>query len=372
MSPSFALYTGLILNVAAATPARHVAALNGEAARAMDRELTAAAAARGFGGAVIAMIEDEVVLGAGYGLANRETGVPFTVDTPAQIGSITKTFTALAASRLVAEGKLDPHTAIRRYLPDAAEPAAAATLNQLLTHTAGLSDSCGDDFAPRSRAELLSVCMARKLEFPSGSSHYSNMGLSFAAAVIEQITGRRWEDWLRDHVWAPFGMKDTGWTFPGRSSASFAVGYLGDKPQGVISDRIAALRGADWHLKGNGGMQASAADMLRFYKGILGQPEAVRAILLAPHADGESPDVKEGYGLFFRLDASGKPYRIGHSGSDGVFFSYFVIYPQHDAFLYFVGSNGETAVKQELGKVLGEFQRSLGIVPPSPKPSPSP
>jgi CubicO group peptidase (beta-lactamase class C family) len=195
------------------------------------------------------------------------------------------------------------------------------------------------------------------------------MGVSFAAAVLEQVTGKRWEDHLRDRIWKPFGMNDTGWTFPGRSSASFAVGYLGDKPQGVISDRIAALEGADWHLKGNGGMQASAADMLRFYRGILSQPEAVRSILLVPHADGASPDVKEGYGLFFRLDESKQPYRIGHSGSDGVFFSYFAIYPQQDAFLYFVGNNGETAVRPVLQKVLGEFQRSIGIAPPAPKPA---
>jgi CubicO group peptidase (beta-lactamase class C family) len=367
-TPLAVLVVAILSVAAAAASARPAAVVHGAAASNMDHELTEAAAKRGFGGAVVAMVKGEVVLSAGYGLANRETGLPFTVDTPAQIGSITKTFTGLAVSQLIAEGKLDPKTPIREYLPDAAEPAASATLNQLLTHTAGLSDYCGDDFAPRTRAELLSVCMARPLEFERGSSHYSNMGVCFAAAVIEQVKGKPWEEQLRERIWAPFGMKDTGWTFPGRSSASFAVGYLADKSQGVISDRIAALRGADWHLKGNGGMQASAADMLRFYRGLMSQPEAVRAIELASHADGESPDVKEGYGLFFRLDASGKPYRIGHSGSDGVFFSYFAIYPQQDAFLYFVGNNGEGAAKAELQKVLGLFQRSLGILPPPPKP----
>ena len=361
MTSSLAWLAGPILSVVAAT----ASAPDGETAKAMDRELTEAAASRGFGGAVVTLVHGQVVLSAGYGLANRETAVRFTVDTPAQIGSITKTFTGLAASQLIAEGKLDPQVPIRRYLPDAAEPAAGATLNQLLTHTAGLSDYCGGDFAPRTRAELLSVCMAMPLEFPDHSSHYSNMGVSLAAAVIEQVAGERWEDYLRERVWTPFGMKDTGWTFPGRSTASFAVGYLEDKPQGVISDRISALGGADWHLKGNGGMQASAADMLRFYRGLMSQPEAVRTIMLAPHADGETHDVKEGYGLFFRLDASGNVYRAGHGGSDGVFFSYLAIYPKHDAFFYFVGNNGEAAVKAELQRVLDLLQRSLGIVPPT-------
>lgn len=354
---------------AAAAPARNVQVVDGDIAQAMDRDLTDAAASRGFGGAVIVVVKGEVILSGGWGLANRETGLPFTLDTPAQIGSITKTFTGLAVSQLIAEDKLDPSLPVRTWLPGAAEPAASATLNELLTHTAGLSDYCGDDFERRTRAELLSVCMAKPLEFAKGSSHYSNMGVSFAAAVVEAVSGQSWEDYLQARIWAPMGLKDTGWTFPGRSSGDFAVGYLDDRPQGVISDRIARLKGADWHLKGNGGMQASANDMLRFYNGLMSQPAAVRSIMLSPHADGDSPDVKEGYGLFFRLDGSGAPYRVGHSGSDGVFFSYFAIYPQQDAFFYFVGNNGEPAAKAELVKVLGAFQRSIGIVPPAPKPA---
>ena len=72
----------------------------------------------------------------------------------------------------------------------------------------------------------------------------------------------------------------------------------------------------------------------------------MRDILLNPHADGDAPEVKEGYGLFFRHDATGKLYRVGHGGSDGVFFAYFAWYPQHDAFIYFVGNNGEEPVRR--------------------------
>ena len=93
----------------------------------------------------------------------------------------------------------------------------------------------------------------------------------------------------------------------------------------------------------------------------------MRAIQLQPHADGDAPEVKEGYGLFFRLDDEGEPYRIGHGGSDGTFFSYFAYFPQQDAFFYFVGNNGEAPVKNELKDVLKAVQAELGIdaaVPP--------
>jgi len=373
----FALLTASTLaapSSAAVAARRAVAVSQGDLARKLDQQLTDAAASRGFGGALIVEIKGKVVLKGGWGLANRETGGGFTADTPAQVGSITKTFTGLLASQLMAEGRLDPNAQLRAYLPNAPEPAASATINALLTHSAGLSDYCGDDFDTRTRAELISVCMARPLEFPAGSSHYSNMGVSFVAAAMEAIIGKPWEESLRQRIWGPLRMRDTGWTFPGRSNANFAVGYLENKPQGVISDNIAALHGADWNLKGNGGIQASASDMLRLFHGMMAQPAAVRAIELVSHADGDAPEVKEGYGLFFRLDDTGKPYRVGHGGSDGTFFSYFAWYPQQDAFVYFVGNNGEGPVKNELKDVLKAVQAELGIgaaAPPKPPTAPA-
>jgi len=321
---------------------------------------------------VVIEVRGKVVLRGGWGLANRETGVPFTADTTAQVGSITKTFTGLLVAQLIAEGKLDPNAPLKRYLTTAAEPAASTTLNETLTHSGGLSDYCGDDFAPRTRAELLSVCMARPLEFPRGSSHYSNMGVSFGAAAAEAVTGKPWEQLLEERIWRPFHMGATGWTFPGRSNATFAHGYKDGVDQGVISDRIAALEGADWHLKGNGGIQASAADMHRFFRGIMAQPQAVRDILLKPHADGDAAEVREGYGLFFRSNAEGRLYRVGHGGSDGVFFAYFAWYPEHDAFIYFVGNNGEEPARTELRGVLKALQDDLGVTPATPPPASPP
>ncbi len=106
--------------------------------------------------------------------------------------------------------------------------------------------------------------MAKALDHPPGKSIYSNMGLSIAAAVVESVSKQSWTEYLRGHIWRPFGMTRTGWTYEGRQVSGFAVGYLAGKPQGVISDKIRALGGEDWHLKGNGGLQASAEDMLRF------------------------------------------------------------------------------------------------------------
>jgi CubicO group peptidase (beta-lactamase class C family) len=283
------------------------------------------------------------------------------VDTIAQIGSITKTFTALAVTQLAVEGRVDLKAPVKIYLPDAAEPAASTTLHALMTHTAGLANYCGKDFEARTQQDLLRVCMARPLAHAPGKPVYSNMGFSVAAAVVEHVTGMPWEDYLRERVWQPFGMTRTGWTFPTRARSEFAIGYASDQQQTLVSDRLAALNRDSWNLKGNGGLQASAADMYRFYRGLLAQPPAVREVLMRPHAQTEQPDVMEGYGQFFRLDQQGRPFRVGHSGSDGVFYSYFVMFPQHDAFLYLVGNNGEASVRRALANVLRAVQDAIGV-----------
>jgi len=356
----FAVVLALLSNAAHAAAPLRVGVAEGPMAAAINQQLSAAAG-NGFGGAVIVELDGRTLLQAGYGYADRERKIPFAAGTTAQIGSITKAFTALAVTQLAAEGKLDLDVPVKTWLPDAAEPAASSTLHQLMTHTAGLADYCGDDFDKRTKHELLTVCMAMPLDHPPGPSVYSNMGLSISAAVVEQVSGQAWEDYLRDHVWQPFGMKHAGWTFSTAPPGGLAVGYLDGISQGVISDRIAALNGADWNLRGNGGLQVSAADMRRFYHGLMGQPQAVRTLLLEPHAPGEDEGVMEGYGLFFRLDGNGEVYRVGHSGSDGVFFSYFAFYPQHRAFFYMVGNNGEDPVLTQLKAVLKMLEDELGV-----------
>lgn len=339
----------------------------GPIAAEIDSQLSAAVTA-GFGGAIIVEVNGKTLLRAGYGLADRAAARPFTSRTTAQLGSITKTFTALAVCQLAVQGRLDLNLPVGKYLPGAAEPGRSATLNELMTHTAGLDDYCGDDFERRTREEVLTDCMARPLKYAKGEAVYSNMGLSMAAATVELVTGRQWEEWLNERIWKPFGMTRTCWSSPGKLREELALGYLGDTVQVNIADRIAALDGADWNLKGNGGLQASAEDMQRFYHGLMAQPAGVRALMLNSHAPAAEADVKQGYGLFFRLDEAGRPYRLGHSGSDGVFYSYFAIFPEPKAFFYFVGNNGEEPAQRVMVAALRTLQDSLGVGPRKPGP----
>jgi CubicO group peptidase (beta-lactamase class C family) len=349
-----AAFAGLLALTAAPAAAQSSQSNTRQAIAEIDKDMDGAAA-NGFGGAIIVQQHGKTLLAKGYGFADRKRKIRFTPDTVAQIGSITKNMTAAAVATLIAEGKVSLSDPLSKFVPEAREPGRSRTVGQLLAHSSGLLDSCTQDFDRQSESMLVNDCLARPLAFPVGEDNYSNMGYSALALIVQRVTGKNWEDELRDRVWHPLGMKDVGFYFRGRSDALFARGYLDNSEQPVISRSIAKLEGDDWALRGNGGVQASSRAMIRFIDGLLdprgGLSPAARKLILAP-LPGQSGDVREGFGFAMRYDEQGKLYRMGDAGSDGTFFSYLCWFPANDVRFYFVGNNGETNVKPILVEVL--------------------
>lgn len=310
---------------------------------------------RGFSGAIVVEAGAHSILKKGYGFADRENRIPFTVDTVAQVGSLTKQFTAIAALLLADEGVLHLYKPVREYLPNAPEPGAGLTLHQLMTHSSGLPEYCGeDDFEPMSRDTLIARCLSLPLIFKPGSnSEYSNPGFSIVAAVIESVTGKDLETVLQEKVFTPNGMDATGYRFKDRKDLQFAYGYADNEKQEVISKRIATLGDDWWVLKGNGGIQASANDMRRWRRVLQGEGEIDRQTLQAFMTPRFPDDERVGiaYGWYVVSGDDGKIIQISHSGSDGVFFSYFWLNPRDDYFFYMVGNSGEEAARDAVREV---------------------
>src|SRR4029077_9595467 len=91
-----------------------------------------------------------------------------------------------AVGELNAKGRVDLDRPLKLYLKGIAEPAASLTIRHLLSHTSGVADNCpGGDFKKTSLSDLLSTCAALPLAYPKGTWHYSNLGYSCLAAVVE-------------------------------------------------------------------------------------------------------------------------------------------------------------------------------------------
>jgi CubicO group peptidase (beta-lactamase class C family) len=319
----------------------------------------------GFNGAIIVEQDGEVVLDAGYGWANRERRTPFTTSTIAQIGSLTKQFTAAAVVDLSRRQKLRFDDALSDHLPDVPARARSITLHQLLTHTAGFTEDCGGDFERVTREELVSRCLAGFNPAAHRPFTYSNLGYSLLGSVVETVSGATLESYLHERFFEPLGMNDTGYFFDERDRRRLAFGYSDGQAVPPISERLGAMNGAFWNLKGNGGMQASAKDMHRWYQALSegdGITPAMRKALTSPQT-WRDKQVAYGYGWFVRTGESGEVEQVSHTGSDGVFFSAFVWRPRERFFYYLVTNAGEKVGAETASLVLKRFRESVSAAP---------
>lgn len=226
-----------------------------------------AAEARGFSGVVRVDRDGATLLEKGYGLANRAARRPFTSATIVQIGSNTKDFTAVALLQLQAQGRVSLRDTLGRYFPHAPSDKRGITLDQLLDHRAGFPLGLGGDFEPVTRQMLIDSAMRHPLRFAPGAQRsYSNTGYGLLAAIIEQVTGRPYDAYVRDAILAPLGLHHTGFLLPAFDPDSLAHGYRSDGTDaGIMLARPHAPDGPWWNLRGNGGMLSTVDDMHAFY-----------------------------------------------------------------------------------------------------------
>ena len=146
------------------------------------------------------------------------------------------------------------------------------TLRHLLTHTAGLPDALGDDYDVLSREQLLAGALATPLVArPGAAFHYSNVGYSVLAAVVELAAGEPYERFLARHLFAPAGMRQTGYVLPRWPRRRVAVEYdRRGRAHGRPFEHPWAPDGPYWNLRGNGGLLSTARDMARWHVALAG------------------------------------------------------------------------------------------------------
>ena len=161
------------------------------------------------------VVKDKVVFAKGYGYRDYGRQLPFTTKTMAPIASNTKLFTSVAAGLLVEEGKLDWDRPVRDFVPGIRfyddSLTASVTIRDMLSHRTGITrhDSIWykSDFT---RKELFERLKYLEPTQPIRQTFlYNNMMYAGAGYVIELLSGKTWEDFVRERVFMPLGMKST-------------------------------------------------------------------------------------------------------------------------------------------------------------------
>ena len=260
----------------------------------VDQALRQAADARQIPGVVaMAASDKEIVYQAAFGKRDLGKADPMTADSVFWIASMTKAITATAAMQLVEQGKLSLDEPIGKVLPILAAPNVLdgfeesgtpmlrpakrpITLRHLMTHTAGHCYSIWNARMARylevSGLPSVTTCKNAALTAPlvsdPGERWEYGINIDFVGKAIEAVTGKRLDVYLRDHVFAPLGMNDTGFKM-GAAQRSRLVAMHARGADGALSlAPFEIAQEPEFHM-GGGGLYGTAPDYIAFIRMLL-------------------------------------------------------------------------------------------------------
>src|SRR5215217_3599923 len=298
-------------------------------------------------GAALAIVEgDEIAHQRGFGRA-RPGGEAPTPHTPFLIGSLTKSFTALAVMQLVEAGKIELDAPLQRYLPwfRVADPQASAqmTVRHLLNQTSGLPTSSGEiqlaDFDNRPGATERQARALSTLELtrPVGSTcEYSNMNYNLLGLIIEAASGESYEAYIQDHIFTPLDMSHT-YTSQGLAKQNgLAVGH-----QYWFAIPFAAPNLPIPHGSLPGGLLISTSEDMAHYLishlngGRYGDVQILSSAGIDELHSGVAEYRRMGisagqYGMGWFVSEIGRKKRVWHSGTLPDFGAYMALLPEQE------------------------------------------
>jgi CubicO group peptidase (beta-lactamase class C family) len=319
---------------------------------------------------------------AGQGLADIASNTPVTEDTVFRIGSVTKTFTAIAVLQLWEQGLVDLDAPANHYLRAyRLVPAKAGfrpvTVRHLLTHTAGIREVLHPSGLLRMRDLGETVKLGRPVPTladyyrgglrvdaePGTRFMYTNHGFATLGQLVEDVSGRPLDRYLRERIFEPLGMADTDLVRSERVRSRLATGYElragGAKP---VTDYEVVTAGG-------GGIWSTPRDMARYVAALLGGGTGEHGAVLEPTTLASifephyRPDPRiPGFGLgFFRADLGGH-LAVEHDGILPGFDAQIILAPD-DGIGVVAFANGARRGMHWLAPELGGLLRRLLGVP---------
>ena len=275
----------------------------------------------GFSGVALIARGDAIEVVGAYGLADRTAGRVNTADTRFNLGSINKTFTAVAVAQLIQRGRLSLDDTLAKYLPDYPNRAAAEriTIEHLVTHRSGVAPFLRADFGgARTVAEMTRRVGAEPQSFePGARQEYSNGGYVVLGRVVEVVSGENYSSYVSDHIFRPAGMTNSGFATKGDRDATLAMGYFAIDAQGrPAMGAQTGTFGFNPPEPGNpaGGGYSTAADLFKFSRALRGgrllDQRMTDYVLNGTFAEQSRPS----FGFALRQQTAGARRFVGNGG----------------------------------------------------------
>jgi CubicO group peptidase (beta-lactamase class C family) len=308
-----------------------------------------------------------------FGTMDRERGTPVEEDTIWRIYSMTKPIASVALMQLYEEGAFQLTDPVDRFIPEwrdlkveetgddgsvrLVEPSRPMSVRDALMHMTGLAGSVVPDHPVDHRysaavaeagsgmtlERACTLLAGLPLKFHPGTRWNYGLSTDICGRLVEIISGRRFDRYLRDAIFDPLGMTDTGFSVPDRSAGRFAASYVyaPGGPPALLDDPVTSgYRRPRSYLSGAGGLVSTSGDYLRFCQMLLGEgqldgvriigrktlelmtcnhlPGGVDLSRLALGGFGESGFEGVGFGLGFAIGLG--PAATATVGSSGEFY----------------------------------------------------
>ena len=265
-----------------------------------------------FNGTVLVSKKGEIVYEKAFGFQNVEQKILNSTKTVYQIGSTTKEFTAAVILKLIEKHKLSLDDKLSIYFPEIVR-GNEITIKNLLTHTSGIYEILRDSIAfssgsiPRSKEQMLSFFINKPLDFDPGTQYsYCNSGYMLLGLIIEKVTGKTYEQVVKDFILKPLDMKHTGFDFIGLQSSDKAIGYT----KYTNTDKEASKPWDSTATYSAGSLYSTVEDLYRWHKGLLNYKVYNKASL-----EKATTPFLQGYGLGCWIDMIYDKKVVSHGGN---------------------------------------------------------
>ncbi|MER5447034.1 serine hydrolase domain-containing protein [Streptomyces sp. NPDC002764] len=333
-------------------------------------------------GVAVGVLLDGQEIYASHGVTSLSNPLPVDEKTLFPLASVSKTFTATALMRLVAEGKVDLDAPVRRYVPELKladeQTAAQITVLNLLNHTAGLDWNLIDDGeGDRSLAGLVAKLPQLPLIAPPGvRASYSQAGYNLAGRIIEKVAGLPFEQAMASLVLEPVGLSDTVYGLSEVMVRKFAVGYnRGDDGEMRPARPWAAFKEGARGDHPGGGLASSVSDLLRWARFQLGDgegmlPAAALHRMRERTVELRASSLGDGFGICWFLHDLDGLHGIGHGGSGNGQFAELLIVPERNFAVASLANAGPDGYPFNQSVVRWALEHYLGVVEKTAEPVP--
>jgi CubicO group peptidase (beta-lactamase class C family) len=315
-----------------------------------------------------AVVRDgKVVWSDAVGLADAETGTAATPDHQYRIGSITKTFTAVAVLQLVQAGKLSLEDRLDQHLPVPAH--VTLTIRRMLSHASGLQREIPGDVwetfvFPKSTDELLATLdEAEQVLAPGERWHYSNLAFVLLGETIAALAGMPYEDYVEQRILQPLGLRRTGFAPEEPTALAYSVAPYADvvRREPMLVDRTGGIAAAGQLWSTVGDLCAWAAFLADPDPDVL-DPSALDT-MTAVQAMADAVRWQLAWGVGLMLLRNGERVYCGHDGGMPGYLAD-VLVSREEKLGAAVLTNGDTFSPSELSLALIDKTREL--YPPEP------